>query len=86
MQNIRQMMSQNPELVQPLIQSLIAQNPAIAQLARSNPAVLLQALGINPEELAGDDELPEGAQVISVTPEEQAAIQRVCVCFLGARF
>jgi UV excision repair protein RAD23 len=49
------------------------QNPGIAQMLAQNPGMLADLLGIEPDE--GD--LPPGTQVISVTQEERAAIERV---------
>ena len=75
-QQLRQQMAQNPAMIQPLIQQLAMQNPAIAQMIAQNPEALFQLLGIELDEEEGG-ELPPGAQVISVTEEERAAIQRV---------
>ncbi|KAI0314923.1 hypothetical protein OF83DRAFT_1134570 [Amylostereum chailletii] len=72
-QQLRELVSQNPALVQPLLQQLAAANPQLAQHLAQNPAALHQLI-------AGDGEggeLPPGAQVINVTPEEHAAIQRL---------
>lgn len=49
-----------------------------------NPALLTEVLGVQVE---GDDEgahLPPGAQVISVTEEERAAIERVSIIDLSS--
>lgn len=77
-QQLREQMAQNPQLIGPLIQQLATQNPTIAQIIAQNPEALLQLLGI---ELGGaegeEDGLPPGAHVVSVTEEERAAIQRV---------
>jgi len=75
-QQLRQQMAQNPALIQPLIQQLAMQNPAIAQMIAQNPEALFQLLGIELDDEEGG-QLPPGAQVISVTEEERAAIQRV---------
>jgi UV excision repair protein RAD23 len=77
-QHLRQMMQQNPALIQPILQELAAANPQLAQLFAQNPEALAQILGVEEGDLEGDD-IPEGAQVIQVTQEESAAIQRVCV-------
>ncbi|KAF4620336.1 hypothetical protein D9613_000637 [Agrocybe pediades] len=77
-QQLRQQMITNPELIQPLIQQLAAQNPAIAQMLAQNPEALLQLLGIELADMdEGEDSLPPGAHVVSVTEEERAAIQRL---------
>lgn len=78
-QNLRQIISQNPEMIQPMLQQLAMENPQLAQMFGQNPHALLNLLGIGPEGDDGDGEgdVPPGAHVINVTPEEQAAIQRV---------
>lgn len=71
MANMRELMAQNPEMTQALIQQLGATHPA-----------LLHQLGENPEEvirqiLRDDDRPDDDTAVLSVTPEERAAIERV---------
>ncbi|EJU04294.1 UV excision repair protein Rad23 [Dacryopinax primogenitus] len=81
---IRQMIAQNPALVQPLIQQLAATNPQLAQVMNQNPQLLLQLLageegeGDEGMEWEGDGEggVP-GVTTIQVTPEENAAIERL---------
>lgn len=65
-QQLRQAMAQNPDLIQPMLQQMAQENPQLAQLFAQNPEALMALL-------AGGT----GPQVIQVTPEEQAAIQRV---------
>ncbi len=83
MNQIRQMVQENPALIQPLLQQLLATNPGLAQGLNDNPELLYQLLGGGPAGAAGegqegdDDEIPPGAQVINVTEEERAAIERV---------
>lgn len=77
-QHLREQIVQNPALLQFLIQQLASQNPAIAQMLAENPEALLQHLGIEPGDGNGDGTtIPPGAQVVSVTEEERAAIQRL---------
>ncbi|TFK44640.1 hypothetical protein BDQ12DRAFT_702061 [Crucibulum laeve] len=79
-QQLREQIANNPAIAQPLIQQLAAQHPAIANAIAQNPEAMLQLLGIDPDQLGFDDEggaVPPGAQVISVTEEERAAIQRL---------
>lgn len=76
-QQLRQQMAANPNLIGPLIQQLASQNPAIAQMISQNPEALFQLLGIEIGEDGEDGPIPPNAQVISVTEEERAAIQRV---------
>ncbi|OJT12491.1 UV excision repair protein rhp23 [Trametes pubescens] len=75
-QHLREIMAQNPALIQPVIQEIAAQNPQLAQLFAQNPEALAQILG---GELGDDEEgeIPPGAQVIQVTEEERAAIERL---------
>lgn len=81
-QQLRDLIAQNPALAQPLIQQLAASNPQLAQLFANNPEALLQLLGGDIGGEFGDEEgaIPPGANVIHITEEEQAAIQRVCIC------
>ncbi|KAH9942468.1 uncharacterized protein BXZ73DRAFT_97877 [Epithele typhae] len=77
-QHLREIMMQNPALVQPVIQEIVAQNPGLGQLFAQNPEALAQILGA--DALGEDDEggpIPPGAQVIHVTEEERAAIERL---------
>lgn len=75
-QHLRQLLQQNPALIQPVLQQIAETNPQLAALFAADPDRIAQAIGLDPEAL-GEDELPEGAHVIHVTEEEQAAIQRV---------
>jgi UV excision repair protein RAD23 len=75
-QQLREMIRQNPALMQPLIQQLAASNPGVAQAVAQNPEALFQLLGSNGEEGEGGV-LPPGTQFVNVTEEEQAAIERV---------
>jgi len=78
-QQLRELVAQNPALAQPLIQQLAAQNPQLAQLFAQNPEAILQLLGGGEGFDFGDDGegLPPGTHVINITEEEQAAIQRL---------
>ncbi|RGP69300.1 uv excision repair rad23 [Fusarium sporotrichioides] len=73
-QQLRQIVQQQPQMLEPILQQLGAGNPQLAELIASNPDQFLQLLG----EYADDDvPLPPGAQAISVTEEERDAIERV---------
>ncbi|KAJ4468169.1 hypothetical protein J3R30DRAFT_3559935 [Lentinula aciculospora] len=75
MQQLRQHLASNPEAIQPLVQSIAAQNPGLAQLLASNPEALMNLFG---GEMGGEEgDLPPGAQVVNVTEEERAAIERL---------
>ncbi|KDQ21499.1 hypothetical protein BOTBODRAFT_150357 [Botryobasidium botryosum FD-172 SS1] len=81
-QQVRELVHQNPALLQPLIQQLAASNPQLSQVLTSNPELLYQLLG---GEGGGDEEweggegeaAPPGTHVLHVTPEENAAIERL---------
>jgi len=85
-QQIRELVQQNPALIQPLIQQLAASNPGFAQALSQNPELLYQILGAagaggefadDDDEAGGAPGVPPGATVISVTPEERDAIERL---------
>lgn len=74
-QQLRQLVQQQPHMLEPILQQVAAGNPQIAQIIGQNSDQFLQLLS---EE--GDDEdaaLPPGTQAISVTEEERDAIERV---------
>ncbi|KZO98944.1 UV excision repair protein Rad23 [Calocera viscosa TUFC12733] len=83
---IRQLVTQNPALLQPLVQQLAASNPQLAQLMNQNPQLLLHLLagdeGEEGEGMEWEGEEGEGGQIpgmttIQVTPEENSAIERL---------
>ncbi|KAJ7188347.1 hypothetical protein C8R46DRAFT_1341140 [Mycena filopes] len=78
-QQLRDLMVQNPTLIQPLIQQLGAQNPALMQMIEQNPAAVARLFGIDGAEFDDNEDgpVPPGAHVVSVTEEERAAIQRL---------
>jgi UV excision repair protein RAD23 len=76
-QQLRSVVQQQPQMLEPILQQVGAGNPQLAQLIGQNPDQFLQLLS----EESHDDEdnpLPPGAQTISVTEEEREAIERVC--------
>lgn len=77
MAQLRELVAQNPALIQPLIQQLAAANPQLAQLFAQNPEALVNALSEGGEEGEVEGEGVPGVQVVNITPEEQAAIERV---------
>ncbi|KAI1777739.1 UV excision repair protein Rad23 [Hypoxylon cercidicola] len=74
-QQLRQVVQQQPQMLEPILQQLGAGNPQLAQLISQHPEQFLNLLGE-----AGDDDapLPPGAQTIAVTEEERDAIERLC--------
>ncbi|KAK2630117.1 hypothetical protein QTJ16_000937 [Diplocarpon rosae] len=74
-QHLRQIVQQQPQMLEPILQQVSAGNPQLAALITQYPEQFLQLLS----EDAGDDApLPPGSQAISVTEEERAAIERLC--------
>ncbi|KAI0256377.1 hypothetical protein BJV78DRAFT_1368495 [Lactifluus subvellereus] len=75
---LRELASQNPALLQRMIQQLAASNPQLAQGLAQNPELLYQLLNSSLGAEGGEegDLLPPGAHVIQVTPEERDAIAR----------
>lgn len=96
---LRQMVQENPALIQPMIQQLAASNPGLAQALADNPEILYQLLGgegmegleEGDEWEGGDDPMAafgEGGAhntTIAVTAEENEAIQRVRPCLSSPR-
>jgi len=76
---LRELVQQNPEMIQPIIQQLAASNPALAQLVLQQPEALFDLLGVSPDALEGleEGEGESGLRTVSVTQDEMAAIQRV---------
>lgn len=75
-QQLRQLVQQQPHMLEPILQQVAAGNPQIASIIGQNSEQFLQLLG---EELEDEEgALPPGAQAISVTEEERDAIERVC--------
>jgi UV excision repair protein RAD23 len=73
-QQLRQVVQQQPAMLEPILQQVGAGNPQLAALIGQNPEQFLSLLSE-----ANDDDapLPPGAQAISVTAEEREAIERV---------
>lgn len=73
-QQLRQLVHQQPQMLEPILQQLGNGNPQLAQMIGSNQEQFIQLLAEDDE---GDAALPPGAQAISVTEEEREAIERV---------
>ncbi|KAJ5095090.1 UV excision repair protein (RadW) [Penicillium argentinense] len=75
-QQLRQLVQQQPHMLEPILQQVAAGNPQIAQIIGQNSDQFLQLLS---EDLEDDEAaLPPGTQAISVTEEERDAIERLC--------
>ncbi|KAK4550595.1 hypothetical protein LTR36_000174 [Oleoguttula mirabilis] len=74
-QQLRQVVQQQPAMLEPILQQVAAGSPQLAQMITQNPDQFMQLLAED-----GDDDvaLPPGAQQISVTEEEREAIERLC--------
>jgi UV excision repair protein RAD23 len=75
-QNLRQLVQQQPAMLEQVLQQVAGSNPQLAQMISSNPEAFMQLLAEG-----GDEEgvpLPPGAQSVSVTEEERDAIERLC--------
>ncbi|XP_042444345.1 ubiquitin receptor RAD23b-like isoform X2 [Zingiber officinale] len=77
----RAMVHANPQILQPMLQELSKQNPQLLRLIQEHHEEFLQLMNEPIEGLEGDlfdqpdqDEMPH---TISVTPEEQAAMERL---------
>ncbi|KAF8514229.1 hypothetical protein BU17DRAFT_77090 [Hysterangium stoloniferum] len=76
---VRDLVRQNPALLQPVIQQLAQNNPQLAQVLASNPEAFLELLnqGMGEGDDGDGEGPPPGAQYVQVTPEERAAIERL---------
>ncbi|KAL4754309.1 XPC-binding domain-containing protein [Aspergillus terricola var. indicus] len=72
-QQLRQLVQQQPQMLEPILQQVGQGNPQIAQLIGQNEEAFLQLLS---EE--DDAALPPGTTQIHVTEEERDAIERLC--------
>ncbi|KAG8742834.1 hypothetical protein FRC10_000880 [Ceratobasidium sp. 414] len=77
-QQIRNLVAENPALIQPLVQQLAQANPQLAAQMAQDPELLYQLLGgVPPDGEEGDEQFPPGTQIVHITPEEEAAIGRL---------
>jgi UV excision repair protein RAD23 len=76
-QQIRDLVRQQPQMIEPILQQLVGSNPELAQLISSNPEAFVRLLrGDGGEDDDGDFEMP-GVTQIEVSPEENEAIERL---------
>jgi UV excision repair protein RAD23 len=84
-QQMRQLVEQNPQLLQPLVQQLAANNPEMAAAIAQNPEMLFQLLNASMgaggdgegDYEEGGEALPPGAIEVELTVEERDAVERV---------
>jgi len=75
-QQLRQIVQQQPQMLEPILQQVGAGNPQLAAMIANQPEEFLRLLA---EDHGEDDAaLPPGAQAIQVTEEEREAIERLC--------
>lgn len=76
-QQLRQLVQQNPAMLEPILQQVAEGNPQLAQIISQNSEAFLQLLSedIN---LGEGGEGGNGAGIINVTQEESDAIDRLC--------
>ncbi|KAK7533925.1 XPC-binding domain-containing protein [Phyllosticta citribraziliensis] len=74
-QQLRQLVQQQPQMLEPILQQVGQGNPQLAQMIASHPEQFLSLLS---EDHDDDTPLPPGAQVVSITEEESEAIDRLC--------
>jgi len=73
-QQLRQVIQQQPQILEPVLHSVSAGNPQLAQLIGQHPDQFLELLGEGGDYNAP---LPPGAQVLIIPEEETEAIERV---------
>ncbi|EEB05916.1 Rad23 Rhp23 [Schizosaccharomyces japonicus yFS275] len=74
-QQLRQIVQQNPQMLEGILQQIGESNPALAQIISQNPEAFLQLLA---EGVDGEGVLPPGTIQIEITPEENQSIERLC--------
>jgi UV excision repair protein RAD23 len=72
-QQLRQIVQQQPQMLEPILQQVGTGNPALAQMIAQRPEEFLRLLAEDHDE---DAALPPGAQAIQVTEAEREAIER----------
>lgn len=75
-QQLRQVVQQQPHMLEPILQQVGAGNPQLAALIGDHSQQFLQLLS---EETDNDGALPPGVQAITITEDERAAIERLCL-------
>lgn len=75
-QQLRQVVQQQPQMLEPILQQVSQGNPGLAALINQNQDAFLQLLGESPD---GDEDaaLPPGTHHVAVTEDEREAIERV---------
>ncbi|KAK9247149.1 XPC-binding domain-containing protein [Lipomyces tetrasporus] len=71
-QQLRDLIRQQPQFLEPILQQVAQSNPQLAALIQSNPEEFVRLL------TEGAEDEPGRGYQIEVTPEESAAIDRLC--------
>lgn len=79
-QQLRQVVQQQPQMLEPILQQVAAGNPQLAQIITQNPEQFMQLLA---EDGDDDVQLPPGAHQVPVTEDEREAIERVSLKTIG---
>ncbi|CAA21170.1 UV excision repair protein rhp23 [Schizosaccharomyces pombe] len=74
-QQLRQIVQQNPQMLETILQQIGQGDPALAQAITQNPEAFLQLLAEGAE---GESALPSGGIQIQITQEESESIDRLC--------
>ncbi|QIX01808.1 hypothetical protein AMS68_007325 [Peltaster fructicola] len=77
-QQLRQVVQQQPQMLEPILQQVAAGNPQLAQMITQNPEEFMRLLAEDGDGEEGDVQLPPGLQQLVVTEEERDAIERLC--------
>ena len=85
--NMRQLIGQNPEMTQALVQQIAAQHPGLLQQLGANPEAIITEILQGGDSVDDDDGegLPPNTAVLNVTQEERDAIERVSFMRLPRR-
>ncbi|CAN6615261.1 UV excision repair protein Rad23p [Trichomonascus vanleenenianus] len=73
-EQLRTLIREQPQMIEPLVQQLAATNPQLAQAIALNPEAFIRLLAEDEEGLEG---LGETTHEIRITPEENEAIERL---------
>lgn len=76
-QQLRTVVQQQPQMLEPILQQVAAGNPQLAQMIGQNTDEFMRLLAEDNEGEEGEVQLPPGLQQVAVTEEERDAIERV---------
>lgn len=78
-QQLRTVVQQQPQMLEPILQQVAAGNPQLAQMITQNTEEFMRLLAEDGDGEEGEVQLPPGLQQIAVSEEERDAIERVCL-------